>query len=231
MFRKLAGAIIVAVIIIWVATAIAGHFGASSQSSQPAAISPVTTPAPTPSDAAVSPAQAPAAGDFSIRSNSTPDIEVDDMHLSTGECHAIYPNAAAGDVLPDRSCTPGSIDPAVTQANIHSTICASGYTSKVRPSSSVTSRYKVKSLAQYGLAYAHSTEYDHLISLELGGSSSTSNLWPEQNHTGASNTTNPKDAVENKLAAAVCSGKTTLSAAQVAIATNWTTALSTLGIS
>src|SRR5258707_15688107 len=35
--------------------------------------------------------------------------------------------------LPDRSCTPGSIDPAVTQRNIHSTICRAGWTAKVRP--------------------------------------------------------------------------------------------------
>ena len=35
--------------------------------------------------------------------------------------------------LPDAKCTPGSIDPAISQANISSTICKSGWTGKVRP--------------------------------------------------------------------------------------------------
>jgi hypothetical protein len=34
---------------------------------------------------------------------------------------------------PDPACTPGSFDPAVTQADLASTICTSGYTAKVRP--------------------------------------------------------------------------------------------------
>jgi len=40
---------------------------------------------------------------------------------------------------------------------------------------------------------------------------------------------NSKDPVENALNKAVCSGKVTLSAAQAAIAADWTTALSRLG--
>ena len=35
--------------------------------------------------------------------------------------------------LPDRRCTPGAIDPAVTQADIQSTICVTGYADTVRP--------------------------------------------------------------------------------------------------
>jgi hypothetical protein len=41
---------------------------------------------------------------------------------------------------------------------------------------------------------------------------------------------NPKDTVENHLHTAICSGKVTLSAAQQAIAIDWTTAESTLGL-
>jgi hypothetical protein len=41
---------------------------------------------------------------------------------------------------------------------------------------------------------------------------------------------NPKDAVETKLHTAVCAGTTTLAQAQQAIATDWSTALKTLGI-
>ena len=41
---------------------------------------------------------------------------------------------------------------------------------------------------------------------------------------------NPKDVVENKLKAAICSGTTDLVKAQQAIAHDWTTALAVLGI-
>ncbi|WP_231977118.1 hypothetical protein [Streptomyces sp. 2323.1] len=39
-----------------------------------------------------------------------------------------------------------------------------------------------------------------------------------------------KDSVENKLKVAVCNGTVKLAAARSAIATNWTTALSKVGI-
>ena len=40
--------------------------------------------------------------------------------------------------LPDPACTPGSIDPAVTQKDIRSTICKAGWTATVRPPESQT---------------------------------------------------------------------------------------------
>ena len=128
--------------------------------------------------------------------------------------------------LPDSRCTPGSIDPAVTQADIHRTICVSGYTARVRPHEYLTERFK------YGIAYPayrvlHSrrTELDHLVPLELGGSNDATNLWPE-----SPPTPNPKDKVENALNHAVCSGRVSLAAAQQAIAANWTTAKAHLGV-
>ncbi len=39
-----------------------------------------------------------------------------------------------GQQLPDPACTPGTVNPAVSQANIADTICKSGWTSTVRPS-------------------------------------------------------------------------------------------------
>jgi len=128
--------------------------------------------------------------------------------------------------LPDPRCTPGSIDPAVTQADIRSTICKSGYTKKVRPPESQTERFK------YDVAYpayrtrgSERTELDHLVPLELGGSNDATNLWPEYPPTP-----NPKDKVENALNAAVCDRRITLAAAQNAIASDWLTAESKLGI-
>jgi len=132
------------------------------------------------------------------------------------QCHV-----ASGD-LPDSTCTPGATDPRVNQADIKQTICVSGYTKTVRPSSSITSAMKLVSMQQYGFTDSRSNyEYDHLISLELGGApQDTKNLWPEP---GAS--PNPKDKIENKLHSLVCSGAMTLAEAQSRIASNWTTAL------
>jgi len=121
--------------------------------------------------------------------------------------------------LPDPICTPGVAAPAVTQANIQSTICKSGYTATVRPSVSVTSAEKIVSEHQYGYPTGSQGEYDHLISLELGGSSDTKNLWFESGPIP-----NPKDKVENRLHAEVCSGKITLQQAQHEISTDWTKA-------
>lgn len=147
----------------------------------------------------------------------TPGVVVDDMHLKAGQCHARGTTATT--VLPDPACTPGAIDPAVTQANIKTTICVKGYTSTIRPPLSATGPAKRASMADYGITNAATVEYDHLVPLELGGASATSNLWPEL---GA--TPNPKDNLESTLRAEVCSGKLTLAAAQQEIAANWTTA-------
>jgi hypothetical protein len=129
--------------------------------------------------------------------------------------------------LPDPRCTPGSIDPAVTQANIGSTICRSGYTKTVRPSASDTDRFKFDvAYPAYGDPDSDKTELDHLVSLELGGSNDAANLWPE-----SPPSPNPKDKVENALNAAVCDGRVTLAAAQAAIASDWLTAEQRLGLS
>jgi hypothetical protein len=129
--------------------------------------------------------------------------------------------------LPDPRCTPGAVDPAVTQGNLRSTICHPGYTKVVRPPSSQTSKFKYEvAYPAYGEPHSKKTELDHLVSLELGGANDAANLWPE-----SPPTPNPKDKVENALHAAVCDGKVTLKAAQNAIAANWETAERTLGLS
>ena len=51
---------------------------------------------------------------------------------------------------PDPSLTPGVLNPAVTQATIHSTICVSGWTATIRPGSPYTGALKVQQIAQYG---------------------------------------------------------------------------------
>lgn len=151
-----------------------------------------------------------------------------------GTCHYRYEK---GEPLEDPACTPGAISPAVTQANLSSTICRKGgYTSGVRPSAYVTGQEKKLNAASYGYTGSLAdAEYDHLISLQLGGDpNDPRNLWvepPDPGHKAGAGVNNLKDPVETKLHTAVCSGKVTLADAQRAIATDWTTALGSLGLS
>lgn len=202
---------------------------ASNDSVTPAASGNSATPAAAAVPAA-SPTVQPNASSTALRVEHTDRTEAVDLTLSASECHVVTVDASMGEYLPDTACTPGAIDPAVTQATISSTICASGYTASIRPPTSITGPAKTESLADYGMAASSTTEYDHLVPLELGGASSVSNLWPEPNKAGARGVDNPKDAVESALKRAVCAHTIPLAAAQVAIAKNWVTAASVLGL-
>jgi hypothetical protein len=141
-----------------------------------------------------------------------------------GTCHY---GSDAGDPLPDPHCTPGALNPQVTQTTIGSTICRSGYTSSIRPPESVTEPEKRASAAAYTYTGTFSTgEYDHLVPLELGGDpNDPANLWVEPNdNPNATSTANAKDVLENKLNNLVCGGQLALATAQNAIASNWVTA-------
>ena len=134
-----------------------------------------------------------------------------------------YVPAQSG-VLPDHARTPGADNPAVTQANIGSTICVTGWTATVRPDTSYTDALKREQLAN-GYAYQGDTnvadyEEDHLIPLELGGAPSNPlNLWPEPY--AGSDGAHAKDKVENSLRRDVCNGTVTLAAARQEMASNW----------
>ena len=129
-------------------------------------------------------------------------------------------NAFAGD-LPDSAVTPGTTNPAVTQATINQTICVSGWTKTIRPSTSYTNKLKKQQMASAGLpGDPREYEEDHLISIELGGNpTDPKNLWPElwTGEWGA----HKKDVIETRLKRMVCTGKITLAEAQHAIATDW----------
>ncbi|MFJ9381639.1 hypothetical protein [Streptomyces sp. NPDC101455] len=82
---------------------------------------------------------------------------------AAGTCHYRY---LKGEPIEDPKCTPGANSPAVTQSNLKSTICRKGgYTSGIRPSTSVTGREEKLNAASYGFTgRMGDAEYDHLLS-------------------------------------------------------------------
>jgi hypothetical protein len=127
--------------------------------------------------------------------------------------------------LPDGVCTPGAINRHVTQSNIKSTICKAGWTKTIRPPAAVTHPLKIESIAKYGNAFGKDLshyEFDHLISLELGGAPLNSkNLWPEPIKAPGGHGAYGKDVVENRLHNEVCSGQMTLKEARRIERTDW----------
>jgi hypothetical protein len=133
--------------------------------------------------------------------------------------------------LPDPVRTPGSINPNVTQGNISTTICTSGWTATIRPPSAYTTALKVVQIEQYGYADKKLADYeeDHLVPLELGGAPrDPANLWPQPRVIALGDGTpvgaEAKDHLENGLKRAVCSGSMLLADAQRLIAGDWVAA-------
>jgi hypothetical protein len=98
-------------------------------------------------------------------------------------------------------------------------VCVPGYAKKVR---NVPAEMKREVYQEYGIESHGPGDYevDHLIPLELGGSNSIKNLWPESHRTSPWNA-QVKDRLEEKLHELVCSGQFNLKTAQQAIASNW----------
>lgn len=122
----------------------------------------------------------------------------------------------------DQHCTPGALNPDVTQDSISRTICVHGWTATIRPSAGYTTALKRQQMPDYGETGPLSAyEEDHQVPLELGGAPrDPRNLWPEP-RTGA-HPAGEKDRAENAGRAAVCSGRVTLADAQRAILADWT---------
>ena len=66
--------------------------------------------------------------------------------------------------MPDPTLTPGAINPYVTQANIHQTVCMKGYTKTIRPPTHFTNKLKKRQIREYGYADRNPKHYeeDHL---------------------------------------------------------------------
>ena len=135
-----------------------------------------------------------------------------------GSCHS---TGTGFFTLPDPDCTPGARNPDVKQSTLQQTICRPGYAASVRPPSRITKAEELLSIAAYGETLpASSFEYDHLISLQLGGApNDPRNLWPEFGPLP-----NQTDKLETRLKTMVCKREIRLLTAQRKIATNWVAA-------
>jgi hypothetical protein len=126
---------------------------------------------------------------------------------STKNANYPLPSTSNPPIVPDSQKTPGdTLD--VTKADI----CTPGYSKKVR---NVPQAVKEQAYKLYNITSREPGEYevDHLISLELGGSNSIKNLWPESFRTEPWNA-RVKDKLENKLHEMICSDKIDIHPAQ-----------------
>jgi hypothetical protein len=173
---------------------------------------------------ATTPASPPAQSPTTPLPNATAPPATTSAVATSAPCDA---RLEFGYVLPDPACTPGTTNPEVTEANIAQTICASGWTTTVRPRQSYTESLKRSQMAEYGDTHPiYDYEEDHLIPLGLGGASSDPrNLWPQP---GAS--PNPKDEVESAANHAVCDRTMSLASAQRQIASDWVSLGRSLGV-
>lgn len=113
---------------------------------------------------------------------------------------------------PDPKLTPGkTIDVPLAQ------LCAPGYSKRARH---VSLAQKRAIFTAYGIRPSGRFEIDHLISLELGGTNDSENLWPESYLTQPWNA-HVKDQLENRLHWLVCHQQLSLADAQTAIRTDW----------
>jgi len=115
---------------------------------------------------------------------------------------------------PDFACSPGEGMNITMDA-----LCKKGYTTTAR---NVSEDMKHQVYDEYGIVTRKTGEYevDHIVPLELGGTNSISNLWPEPAEPMPG--FHQKDLIENLLHDKVCSGDMQLNQAQYEIVHNWT---------
>jgi len=106
-------------------------------------------------------------------------------------------------IVPDPKLTPGNTFELTAQD-----LCVPGYAKKVRkvPEEVRQEVYRENGIRSHGRS---DYEVDHLISLELGGSNSIKNLWPESYRTSPWNA-RVKNRLENGLHKLVCDAKNRL---------------------
>lgn len=129
--------------------------------------------------------------------------------------------ATAGD-LPNPKMTPGALNPDITQANIHQTVCVKGFTKTIRPPAYYTNKLKKQQIRAYGYQDTNPRDYqeDHLVALSIGGAPwDERNLWPQprKSEWGA----DKKDQLEFVLFKMLCANEISLQDARYAMAKDW----------
>ena len=108
-----------------------------------------------------------------------------------------------------------SLNPAVNQGNIASTVCKQGWATKQRPSYAWSHALKIKLLPKGHKLGEY--ELDHFYSISIGGAPrDPKNLWMQP-----INDALVKDVQENRLHDAVCAGTMTLAQAQAEMLKTW----------
>lgn len=124
----------------------------------------------------------------------------------------------------DRRCTPGALNPNVSQANIHGTICVPGWTATIRPPVNYTNRLKQEQKIVYGETAIPDVqlEEDHLVSLSAGGApSDPRNLFPEPRMGKVGQRAADKDVDEHVVQRDICAGRITLQQGQELLLAKW----------
>ena len=133
--------------------------------------------------------------------------------------------------LPDRSCTPGLLNPRLTAAQL----CAPGFSTRsIRPPTSYTDALKRRLMIAYGQVGTNpvtgrawspnDVELDHDVSLEdLGHPWSPQNLWPEPRRaSGAEPNAEEKDQVEITVHELICADQAHAADYAARLAADWT---------
>jgi hypothetical protein len=139
--------------------------------------------------------------------------------------------ARMAELLPDMQLTPGAADPTLTKEKLCSKSFHTGSVRDVddRLKQAVMTAYNIqdcvlragKTKSPSAALCSQMYEFDHLISIEIGGAETQANIWPQrlEGILGA----RVKDKLEDHLHSLVCAGTMQLLAAQRCISQNWIT--------
>jgi hypothetical protein len=136
-------------------------------------------------------------------------------------------DCVVGGSLPDRACTPGDVLPEMTAESL----CSSTFRTETIRDSATSPSEKRRVYEMYNIphplnnrGHSQACEIDHLVPLELGGTDTMANLWPQCSPGYAGwqgGGFRDKDRFENYLHRQVCSGSLSLAEAQFQIGTDW----------
>jgi hypothetical protein len=150
--------------------------------------------------------------------------------------HITYPEqlppggCLLGGTPPDQNplwlCVPGVITSGINESNYPRTGCDPAYVRRIRPPASEIKEAMHLVGKEFRLGPAARWQLDWLVPLSLGGANDLKNLWPITTPETASR----KGKVDEDVLRAVCNGTVSLTAAQTAMAADWTYAELSLGI-